>query len=86
MTKFNFTAGVLVGLLHRYITVEDKTAINDLTVEIYKAAKDLALAFEYGVGLYDRDKKIVEKKSEMPCNCKHEDTAQEKAIDEALRR
>ena len=39
MTKFNFTAGVLLGLLHRYVTVEDKTAITTLTGEIYEAQK-----------------------------------------------
>ena len=27
---------------------------------------------------------IVEKKSDMACNCKHDDTAQEKSIDEIL--
>lgn len=57
MTKFNFTAGMLFGLLERYVTVEDKTAINVLTCEIYEAARDLVFAFEYGVDLCNGDKK-----------------------------
>ena len=82
MTKFNIAAGKMMEHLQRYEAVENPPFETILRGDIYETAKDLVFAFEHAE---DDDAENIAPsrppvKSEMPCNCKHEDTGNDEML------
>lgn len=75
--KFQAMAGGLVALIADYTTCNSDLAKLQLENLIISYADNF-------VKIYRGEKLTAEKKSEMPCNCKHEDTAQGESFKEII--